>query len=324
MARCNHVCWVIDCLTLLCNVDSSIAFIGDLNFPSIDWSNLNFVTENERCSILFSIFSKQHCFEQLVGESTYLSPTGNGSLLDIILCNDPFIISDVTVSCPFSISDHFTVNFKILGTSGSSTLPAHELRDFSNADWNSISEFLTNCDWHTIFIDCITCDDFIAAFYTKLNEAIASFVPLKVFRSTTSTHHLSYPLHIRKLYRAKSSIWRRFKQFKTLALKQQYAAISSRCREAVHNYVAKREENIINSGNLGKFFRYANSKFSHKSSVGPLLDANGNKTIDPEIKASLLSKYFHSQFTNDNQIIPGMQPRSSAITGLSSIILHPL
>jgi len=67
----------------------------------------------------------------------------------------------------------------------------------------------------------------------------------------------------------------RFKQFKTLVFKQQY------------NAIAKREENIINSGNLGKFFRYANSKFSHKSSVGPLMDDNGNKTIYSEVRASL-------------------------------------
>jgi len=80
------------------------------------------------------------------------------------------------------------------------------------------------------------------------------------------------------IYRTKTAIWRRFKQFQTLVFKQKYTAISSRCREAVYNYVATREENIINSVNLGKLFRYANSKFSHKSSVGPLIDANGNKT----------------------------------------------
>jgi len=91
----------------------------------------------------------------------------------------------------------------------------------------------------------------------------------------------------------------RFKQFKTLVFKQQYNAISSRCRDAVYNYVAKREENTINSANLGKFFRYANSKFSHKSSVGTLMDGNSNKTIDSEVKASLLSQYFHSQFTTN-------------------------
>jgi len=88
--------------------------------------------------------------------------------------------------------------------------------------------------------------------------------------------------------------------------KPQYTNNKPRCREAVYNYVAKREENIINSVNLGKFFRYANSKFSHKSSVGPLMDANGNKTIDPEVKASLFSQYFQSQFTTDNHILPDM------------------
>ena len=129
------------------------------------------------------------------------------------MCNDPFIISDVTVSSPFSISDHYSVNFKFTGSSASSTLPAHELRDFSNADWTSISQFLNSCDWHTVFIDCTTCEDCITAFYTKLNEAIASFIPLILFRSTTGPHHHSYPLNIRKLYRAKSSIWRRFNYY---------------------------------------------------------------------------------------------------------------
>jgi len=90
----QYILHFIDCLTSLCNIDSSIVIIGDLNCLLIDWSNLKFVAENERCSTLFSIFSKQHCFEQLVGESTYLSPSGNGSLLNVILCNDPLIISD--------------------------------------------------------------------------------------------------------------------------------------------------------------------------------------------------------------------------------------
>ena len=97
----------------------------------------------------------------------------------------------LVISSPFSISDPCAVKFKIIGSSRSSTLPAHELRDFSNTDWNSISELLTNCDWPvTVFIDCITCEDFITAFYTKLNEAIDSLVPLKVFRSTTSPRQL--------------------------------------------------------------------------------------------------------------------------------------
>jgi len=108
-----------------------------------------------------------------------------------MLCNDPFIISDVTVSIPFSVSDHCAVNFKFLGSTRSTTLPAHELRDFFNADWNSICDFLSHCDWHTVFSDCTSCEDLISVFYAKLNEAIASFVPLKVFKPTTRPHQIT-------------------------------------------------------------------------------------------------------------------------------------
>ena len=87
----------------------------------------------------------------------------------------------------------------------------------------------------------------------NLLKPISSFVPLKIFVSTTSSHKLPNPLHICKLYSVKTEIWRRFKQFKTWALKQQYAAISSGCRESVYNNEAKREENIISTGTLAKF-----------------------------------------------------------------------
>jgi len=53
------------------------------------------------------------------------------------------------------------------------------------------------------------------------------------------------------------------------------------------------------------------------------MDGNGNKTIDSEVKVSLLSQYFHSQFTTDNHILRDMQPPSANITGLSSIIFTP-
>lgn len=105
-------------------------------------------------------------------------------------------------------------------------------------------------------------------------------------------------------------------------MRQDYKLISSRCRKATYAHIAQREDKIIQSGNLGKFFRYANSKFTHKSSIGPLQDASGKKTIDPRVKATLLSKYFQTQFTTDNKSLPKNQPRTTD-AGLSSIVFTP-
>jgi len=312
----------INCLSMLCNVDSSIVLLGDFNFPSIDWTNLQFIIDSNRCSTLFSIFASQFCFEQLVPEPTRITLGGKSSLLDLVLCNDRIIVCDVNVVEPFSTSDHCAVNFKINCPSKSAIMPAHELRSFSDADWVTISGFLNNCDWCDVFNDCNSADDCSCAFYKKLNEAISNFVPLKRFKQTKTNKHYNYPLHIRKLYRAKAAAWRRYKQFKTQTLHRQYNLISSRCRKAVYAHVAKHEEKLINSGNIGKFFRYANSKFSHKPSIGPLRDALGNKTMDPQVKAKLLSQFFQSQFTSDNGVLPGMQPQSTG-PGLSSIVFTP-
>jgi len=312
----------IDCLMSVCDVDTSIVVVGDFNFPSINWSDLQFAAENERCSTLFSTFTKQYCFEQLVSEPTRLQTICRSNLLDLILSNDPFIVCDVNVCTPFSTSDHCCVDFKFVCPVQSAQQPAHELRDFSNADWTGISNYLNSCDWATIFDGCSSSSECSDAFYAKLDEAILQNVPLKIFDAANEHKHLKYPSHIRKLYRAKAAAWRRFKRFKSAKLHHDYKAASSRCRKAVYAHAVKREEAIIESGNLGKFFRYSKSKFTHKPGVGPLQQADGIKTIDPAIKAKLLSQYFQSQFTPDNNVLPNMQGRTAG-SGMSSVVFTP-
>jgi hypothetical protein len=68
--------------------------------------------------------------------------------------------------------------------------------------------------------------------------------------------------------------------------------------------VAKQEERLVDNGNIGAFYRYANLKFSFKSAIGALKDNNGTITNDPLIKAELLQSVFTNKFTLDNGTIP--------------------
>ena len=56
-----------------------------------------------------------------------------------------------------------------------------------------------------------------------------------------------------------------------------------------------------------QFFRYANSKLSAKSSIGPLYSSDGSLTTDSLAKASILQDTFVQSFTLDN----GRLPRTS-------------
>ena len=66
----------------------------------------------------------------------------------------------------------------------------------------------------------------------------------------------------------------------------------------------------VTTGNLGKFYRYSNSKLSSKTNVGPLRQANGSLTVDPQVKAKLFSDHFGSAaFAFDNGLCPILSPR---------------
>jgi len=243
----------IECLRSLCNVDASIVLVGNFNFPNIDCSNLQFAVDNDRCSICFRMFTKQYCYDQLVSEHTRLQSSGKDSLFDLILCNAPFITCDVAICDPFSVSDHCSIKFNVITPAQSAGLSAHDLRDFNTAGWCSITSNLNSCDWSIVFDDCVTASQFADAFCAELNTVVNMCVPLIIFKSTKANRKISYPLHIRKLYRAKSAVWGRYKRFKALELHEEYKRLSSRCRKAVYTHTAYFEERIIDSDILGRF-----------------------------------------------------------------------
>jgi len=89
--------------------------------------------------------------------------------------------------------------------------------------------------------DCVTASQFADTFYAELNTVINIFFPLKIFRSAKTNKKLSYPLHIFKLYRAKTATWWRYKRFKTLELHEEYKRLSSRFCKAVYMQNSKKE-----------------------------------------------------------------------------------
>ena len=110
-----------------------------------------------------------------------------------------------------------------------------------------------------------------------------------------------------------------YKAFRSVSLYTKHKRISSKCRQAKLDATRKLEESIINSGNLGKFFTYANSRLATRHNVGPLRFSIGSITIDPSLKAELLSKYFDSVNTVDNDISPTTASNHVIDSDLSSM-----
>jgi Reverse transcriptase (RNA-dependent DNA polymerase) len=83
-----------------------------------------------------------------------------------------------------------------------------------------------------------------------------------------------------------------------------YHRAESRCRLLVRNYEIRKENEIINSNNLGKFYRFVNSRLANKQGIGVLKDANGMLVTNDAERAELLNNYFCSVCTKDDGVIP--------------------
>jgi len=116
--------------------------------------------------------------------------------------------------------------------------------------------------------------------------------------------------------------WRLYKKFLNQSYYTKHKIISSKCRQAKLDTTRKFEESIITSGNLGKFFRYANSRLSTKHNVGPLRLPEGSITVDPAVKATLLSQYLDSVYTVDNGDLPTTSTKATINPALSSITFN--
>ena len=269
--------------------------VSDFNFPNIDWSDPVLISDSDRCSVLFTQFSKQNVFQQLVCDVTRHSTTGRGSVIDMVLCNDHFTFHNVQVFAPFITSDHCT-SFEVTVLNLGKQFTNWCRYNFKNADWVAINSHLSTFNWYENFSSCLHAEQYSAVFYNIIYDCLEKYVPLvfNVSGNGSKRNGFCYPPSVRKLMRKKLAAWYRYKKFRTPNCLFRFKHISVERREACFAARARHEEKIVEPGNIGKFFRYANSKLNARHNVGPL------RKSDPAIKAELLSIYFSSVFTTDN------------------------
>ena len=85
----------------------------------------------------------------------------------------------------------------------------------------------------------------------------------------------------------------------------------------------ERENRIIESENVGKFFSYANRKFTCKSYIGPLRTSDCSLTTDPVRKAELLQTVFLTAFTKDDGLLLPVSLNAINTNKLSTVLFTP-
>jgi len=106
-------------------------------------------------------------------------PTRGNNLVDLVLINQPFSLSALSVEPPFSSSDHNSVNFKVASNRfypGNTELPKRTYL-WKKGDYKAMCLYLNSYDWLKVLSVNFTPDDLWHAFCTILNDAIDLHVP---------------------------------------------------------------------------------------------------------------------------------------------------
>jgi len=116
-----------------------------------------------------------------------------------------------------------------------------------------------------------------------------------------------YQYKIRQLLWTKAQRFRIYKRFKTTESLLNIKLCASECRSAIQNFNVDRENRIIKSEHVGKFFNYtpiASSLVRLLLDHSGLQSTDGSLTSDPVLKTELLQSVFSSAFTINNDTLP--------------------
>jgi len=195
---------MVNYLQRLCTVAWPTVVIGDINCPSIDWLSLSCSSDGVQDIILD--FICDYGFEQLTTE-----PTRGDNILDVVLTNNIFIMSDVRVMPPLGSSDHSCVNFTVgLGLSDKDThtrAGIHRKYAWDRADYESLSNQLMQIKWDNFMSVNLTVDSIWTSFKSILYDAFDEFVPIR--RPVLNKQKKrNYSRKIQRAFSRKTSLWR--------------------------------------------------------------------------------------------------------------------
>jgi hypothetical protein len=300
---------MIDCLCKFTNIKDPCYIVGDLNYPGVDWQSLTAPNDSIQNALLK--FVTHNGYVQAVRDTTRKHNT-----LDIVLTNEPLTLCDVCVASPVGGNDHCQIHFVVAtepttaaqhSTEGDDCKQQQQLRyDWRETDFTGMSYYLNSVDWHQLLSANFTADSLWTAFANILKAAIVEFMPAKLINARPDLVRVkTYPKRIKSAMARKHCLWRRLKADpNSSTLRDQYSKAESRCRLLIRNYEIRKENDVIKSNNLGKFYRFVNGRLANKQGIGMLKDENGIPVTGVVERAELLNNYFCSVCTQDDGNAP--------------------
>jgi hypothetical protein len=218
--------------------------------PNINWIDGYDVSSLPPHESRFITFIIDNGLHQLVHEATRLSNT-----LDLLLVNNPLAASKITVTAPFSTSDHNALTWQVWlpGPFSESDVVRY---NFRRANYDALSSYLGQIDWVSLFTSVApdNVNGLWLLFKRVLCDAIERFVP---HVHTRTRGKRFYPLYIRRALKRKHELWRN-RHCNGGSVK--YKSHADTCRRLIKRFHKVRERHTLEANSISAFYRHVNSR----------------------------------------------------------------
>lgn len=292
----------------------NIILAGDFNLPKTNWPQgtaKSGATPDERDMIeLLSKFTTQHFLSQHILEQTHEA----GNTLDLIFTNNTDIIHSYTVTPTQPVSPHYLVSCKSPLLSSIPTAPCIKkdndsifdtLNLFSEeTNWINIENSLVQVDWAAA-LHGLEPVEMTEKLINECAHLAKDNAPLKPKQNDGKTTHI--PRHRKILMRKRTKIENKYSREQNATRRKKHnlelIAIEKALQKSYRSQNAYDENKAVDaiSNNSKYFFAYAKKHNKLRSTIGPLVDLDGDYITNPRKLANMFSEQYKSAFSKPCQ-----------------------
>ena len=277
---------------------SHLLVTGDFNLPQINWAT-SFCSAPESHHAHKFLAAVHDCLLfQHVTQPTRFRDGVAPSLLDLVITNEEGMLTNLQYLPGLGKSDHVVLDFGLACyTAQSSFRPAR--LNFHRANFLELNRKIAMTDWDSLISSSV--DDGYNYFKGTVDHIVTSCIPEA--RSSHSKKNIYMTSNALKLRKRKNVLWQQSVRTKDPLDVARFRASRNRLRHLTRKLRRQFETQLVVDikRNPKAFWRYSNSRLRTKPRIGDLRDASGMLVSEGDVKAGLLSTYFSSVFTSEDQ-----------------------
>ena len=297
-----------------------VLIMGDFNYPNIKWDGTRVVHNDE----IFMEALQDAYLTQLIKKPTRSREGQRENILDLIITNESYFVSNINYAGHLGNSDHIILTFNL---NLSTIVENKKIYNFDLSKGQYHMMRLAFCQENWIYLQSLDVEEGWNSLKDKIHIAMNKFIPKVIKKSYASNRPMWMTNEVRNSVKRKYIAYKKYLYNNSQCNYFKYIKLRNVCKKKVKLAKKSYEKKIAKElkRNPQKFWKYVQIKTKTCSGISTLKTSDGTVASTEEDKAMLLNNFFASVYTNEDvDNIPKLLPGSkSNNTFLSDIQITP-